>query len=203
MGTTERRQREAQRRRQEILAAARGVFWSRGYHAATMPQIAATAEVAPGTLYLYFPSKEVLYVELLIEGYLVLCHELGQAQAKSADPERQAALLIDAFFAFAKRHPEYFDIIFFVLQQEKSKWEASFPEEQVSRLSRAEAACQAVVASVLERIVSRAPKRRKAVMNAVWSMLAGVVFYFRASDNFEETARMARELLLKAVRNEL
>jgi AcrR family transcriptional regulator len=199
MGTTERRQREAHQRRDGILKAARKVFWKKGYQAATMPQIAAVAEIAPGTLYLYFPSKEVLYVELLIEGYIILHGQLEQAAAPRQSPVRQAQALIDGFFEFARTNPEYFDIIFFVLQQEKSKWQTCFPREQVDRLNRAEALCQHAVATVLERIVKRSTKRRKAVMNAVWSMLAGVVFFFRARGNYEETAKAARDLLLQAV----
>ncbi len=199
MGTAERRQKEAHQRREGILKAARQVFWKRGYQAATMPQIAAVAEIAPGTLYLYFPSKEVLYVELLIEGYVILHGQLEQAATPRQATIRQAQALIDGFFEFAHSNPEYFDIIFFVLQQEKSKWETSFPREQVDRLNRAEAMCQQVVSTALERIVKRSAKQQRAVMNAVWSMLAGVVFFFRAKGNYEETAKAARELLLQAV----
>jgi AcrR family transcriptional regulator len=199
MGTAERRQREALQRREAILKAARHVFWQKGYLAATMPQIAAAAEIASGTLYLYFPSKEVLYVELLIEGYVILHSQLERAVAQQKVPARQAQALIDGFFDFARNNPEYFDIIFFVLQQEKSKWEANFPAEQVRRLEQAEAKCQQVVATALDRVVQRSAKQRKAVMNAVWSMLAGVVFFFRAKGSYEETAKAARELLLRAV----
>ena len=92
MGTTERRQREAQQRRQDILKAAQKVFWEKGFSGTTMPQVAAEAELAPGTLYLYFPSKDALYVELLVEGYDVLKERLqSQLQSTVAAPERAAA----------------------------------------------------------------------------------------------------------------
>jgi AcrR family transcriptional regulator len=47
-------------RRQTILKAARTIFLRYGYTEAKMSDIAAKAKVAPGTLYLYFPSKESL-----------------------------------------------------------------------------------------------------------------------------------------------
>ena len=52
-------------RRRDILEAAELVFATRGFAAARMDDIAETAGVAKGTLYLYFRSKQVLFVELL------------------------------------------------------------------------------------------------------------------------------------------
>ena len=118
MGTRQRRDREAKRRRQSILDAARDVFFKHGYAAATIPKVAAAAELAPGTLYLYFPSKDALYAELLAEGYETLHQRLAQSVRPGAPPRRQAEALIDAFFDFARQNPEYFDIVFFVLQRE-------------------------------------------------------------------------------------
>ncbi len=92
MGITERRQREAEKRRQDILKAAQKVFWEKGFSGTTMPQVAAEAELAPGTLYLYFPSKDALYVELLVEGYDVLKERLhAQAKEMGSAKDRAAA----------------------------------------------------------------------------------------------------------------
>jgi len=49
----------------EILKAAASVFYRRGYHAAKVSEIAREAGVAQGTFYLYFPSKEQAFVELI------------------------------------------------------------------------------------------------------------------------------------------
>ena len=47
-------------RRQQLLAAARAVLGEKGYERTTVSSIAGTANVAQGTFYLYFPSKEAL-----------------------------------------------------------------------------------------------------------------------------------------------
>jgi AcrR family transcriptional regulator len=47
-------------RRAQILAAAARAFARKGYHATSVRAIAAEAGLAPGTLYLYFPSKRDL-----------------------------------------------------------------------------------------------------------------------------------------------
>jgi AcrR family transcriptional regulator len=45
------------RRREQILKAATEVFIRKGFGAATIPEIARTAGLAAGTIYLYFPSS--------------------------------------------------------------------------------------------------------------------------------------------------
>lgn len=54
-------------RRRRIIAAAITCFARAGYHATTMADIATEAEVAKGTPYLYFPSKEELFAALYQE----------------------------------------------------------------------------------------------------------------------------------------
>lgn len=51
----------------QILNGAREVFLSHGYDGASMDQIAKTAGVSKGTLYVYFPGKEALFRELILK----------------------------------------------------------------------------------------------------------------------------------------
>jgi AcrR family transcriptional regulator len=52
-------------RREEMLRVASEVFAATGYHAARMDDIAAAANVAKGTLYLYFDDKRAIFSELI------------------------------------------------------------------------------------------------------------------------------------------
>ena len=51
-------------RREQIIAAGLACFARSGYHAATMADVAAQAGVSKGTPYLYFDSKEALFLAL-------------------------------------------------------------------------------------------------------------------------------------------
>lgn len=69
-----RRERQKLNNREEILEAALAVFTERGFHAASMKEIAEKAEFATGTLYSFFESKEELYKALLLDR----CREIGR-----------------------------------------------------------------------------------------------------------------------------
>lgn len=55
-------------KRESIANAALKLFANETYQAVTMDRVAQAAEVAKGTLYLYFPSKEALYLGILSDG---------------------------------------------------------------------------------------------------------------------------------------
>ena len=57
MGVQERRAREKENIREEILDAARTLFVKEGYENVSIRKIAAKIEYAPGTIYLYFEDK--------------------------------------------------------------------------------------------------------------------------------------------------
>lgn len=74
MGIKERKARERERRRQQIMVAAKRVFAKKGFSKSTLNDIAKKAELSPGTIYLYFKSKDELYASLSLRvlEYLLL-----------------------------------------------------------------------------------------------------------------------------------
>jgi len=67
MSVAKRRRLEREQRRAHILEAAQQVFVEHGLAAATMEQVAAAAGLSKGTLYLYFHSKDELFMGLAVE----------------------------------------------------------------------------------------------------------------------------------------
>lgn len=60
-----RKNRITTKREKQILEAAFDVFSRKGYAAATIPEIAASAGVAAGTIYIYYPSKHDLFLAVI------------------------------------------------------------------------------------------------------------------------------------------
>jgi AcrR family transcriptional regulator len=94
MGTAERRKREKLRRRQEIADAAKKVFTRKGFKGATMEDIAGEAELSPGTLYLYFRSKDELFAYLNLDFIDFIVEKMGLilANRKLTSVEKVAEL---------------------------------------------------------------------------------------------------------------
>ncbi len=80
-------------KRQRILQAAAKVFARKGYHGARVSEIARRADVADGTIYLYFRNKEDILVSLFDE---VMIEHLRQAReevsALQGAPEKLRAI---------------------------------------------------------------------------------------------------------------
>jgi len=117
MGTAERKAREKRIRSEQILASAYQVFQEVGYASATMDQIAERAELAKGTLYLYFKSKEEVYFSLLVNGLDILIGLLEESAASGAlqeNPLQDTARILYQFYA---KYTPYFRI-FMVMRQE-------------------------------------------------------------------------------------
>jgi AcrR family transcriptional regulator len=66
MGTKERRAAEKALRIKGIQDAAKKVFIKKGFFNSTIEEIAKEAQLSKGTIYLYFKSKDELYVSLMV-----------------------------------------------------------------------------------------------------------------------------------------
>ncbi|MEO8605966.1 MAG: TetR/AcrR family transcriptional regulator [bacterium] len=106
----------AQRRREQtagaLLEAARRVLSAKGYHGTKIVDIARTAGVGVGTFYLYYPTKEALFLELVEDTVARLKVELDAVRAQVADPVEQSRTRTLTFLSFAQENRELFRIVF-------------------------------------------------------------------------------------------
>ncbi|MHA0035273.1 TetR/AcrR family transcriptional regulator [Deinococcus sp. PESE-13] len=89
---------EKTRRRDDILRAAERLWLSTPYADLSMNQVAREAKLAKGTLYLYFDTKEELFLALLheyLQGWFQRLGELLGAQ-RPQTPREMTATLTDA-----------------------------------------------------------------------------------------------------------
>jgi len=94
-----------------IRRAAIHVFASKGYHAATVSEIATQAAVGKGTVYFYFASKEDILLAILEYHFDQLLSVLESLEGPAADPASIAQSVLEELVGRLKEDPELFKIM--------------------------------------------------------------------------------------------
>ncbi|MBP8950788.1 MAG: TetR/AcrR family transcriptional regulator [Armatimonadetes bacterium] len=110
-------------RRQQIIQAAARAFARKGYHATTVKDIAAEADLSPGTLYLYFPGKRDILTAFLEHG-MGLAREYVET-IDDLDPHEALVAVIEERLGFLRDHRDLVKVLIS---------EALFDPELASRL---------------------------------------------------------------------
>jgi AcrR family transcriptional regulator len=92
--TLSRRERKKLETRQGLLEAALALFHEKGYEATTVEEITEQADVAKGTFFNYFPSKEALLDELAVWRVEQLRAALDVTEGAPASPVSRIKLLL-------------------------------------------------------------------------------------------------------------
>jgi len=106
----ERRERELELRRADVLAAAAAEFAEKGFDGAQMSALAARAEVALGTLYSLFESKEQLFQNVIETSADAVRAGLESEVAAVSGARERLLRLIDASFERFQTDPHFFRI---------------------------------------------------------------------------------------------
>jgi AcrR family transcriptional regulator len=105
------REQNKARNRVVILAAARAVFVEIGYDAATVRDIVARTELAPGTFYNYFPDKRSVLLALTEDAARAASRRIREARARATTLEELAEGGFRAYFEFIAGDPTMFELM--------------------------------------------------------------------------------------------
>lgn len=105
--TTTRKQRERQLRRTHILDTAETLFQKIGYEKTTIDDIAHDTELAKGTIYLYFSSKEEIVIGLLDRGLQQIVARFNTIDEESTTGFLAYQKMCETFIEFFRKHPTY------------------------------------------------------------------------------------------------
>ena len=81
------------RNREALISAAARLFWQRGYHGASLADIAGEAELPVGNLYYYFKSKAELALAVASGFSQDTQDMLDEINAAAADPRKRLQML--------------------------------------------------------------------------------------------------------------
>jgi AcrR family transcriptional regulator len=103
---------EGLQRRAEILDAAKQLFVEEGYAATTIRRIAAKLGISSTALYVYFPDKDAILVEICDATFAGLIVELDEVRRDSADPLDALAKSLERYICFGLDHPNEYELTF-------------------------------------------------------------------------------------------
>jgi AcrR family transcriptional regulator len=183
MAVLERRLREKEARRQQILDAARDLFFERGFEGTTIDEIAQRTEISKGAFYLHFPSKEEIYITLMQEGSHIL-HGMMEKAAHGQVPADTLLRRIGlAYFEFYQRYPGYFRMLF--LYQSSPAVHAKISPELASRCENDAREALMLVASVIEKGIQEElfkPCASYDIAVMTWSCMNGIILMGERGD---------------------
>jgi AcrR family transcriptional regulator len=99
-------------REPQILEVAGRVFAARGYHAASMDEIAAAADVTKPLVYAYFGSKQGLYVAYIERSGRELLDRMRAAAAPSAPPSERLQAGVLEFLRFVDERRDGWQVLY-------------------------------------------------------------------------------------------
>ena len=117
MGVKERRAREKEQLRRQILSAARELFVNEGYENVSMRKIADKIEYSPTTIYLYFKDKADLLDSVCKETLLNLLNTLELLKRDKSDPVEVLRKSGKAYVEFGLKYPQDYKLTFVVRPQ--------------------------------------------------------------------------------------
>jgi TetR/AcrR family transcriptional regulator len=199
-------QRRKARTAAAILGAAERLFLSRGFTATTMEDLSEEADVAVGSIYAHFGSKDGVYAGL-VDRALELDRRYSEEgfEAGSSPLERLVGLG-EGYLRFAREHPAYFRLFRFPPPDRPSAEAAPGPAARVAERIRGETARMAALLSeAIEEGVVRSVQP-EAAARFIWAAWDGVIASHLGPANmdlsdaeFEQMLNQARESLIRGL----
>ncbi len=200
MSPQEKRKKEKENKRNNILKAARKLFFDNGFKAVTVDNIAAKAAVSKGSIYLYFDSKEEIYAQVLVADNIERHKELLEFNTKEAPAEellfQYAQHYVDDFF----NNKELFRILMtFMLQTEQM----NLTPQQNAELIRTTNENIKFISGILQKGIDSgdflATIDIRQTQNAIWGLLNGVISLFLFMGNPAKRAERIHTLVKESL----
>lgn len=173
------RKQRQERTREELVAAAARVFARRGYHQATVEEIAAEAGFSTGAVYSNFEGKEQLFLAIADRRVQALVAEIAAVADAAENDGDAAAEAADQFRVFLEADPDW-PLLFYEF------WSLSVRDPELQgELAKRRDAIRDALAGTLERVASELGFELRfppaALATAIAASLNGLAFE-RAAD---------------------
>jgi AcrR family transcriptional regulator len=196
-----RKERERLARNREILSAAERIFAQKGFHSATMDEIASHAELAKGTIYLYFENKRDIFYTLVDEKVDSLMKLVKVEIKREAQSVERLKRLVKTQLEFFQNNRDFFRIII----TEQTRFELGIKDEFRKRMMQKHLKYINIVARIIqsgiEEKVFKSLEPRK-VASALTGIVNGFTFQWLRNvqgESLVSNAGLIMELFLEGV----
>jgi AcrR family transcriptional regulator len=175
----------AARRRRQLLEVALRVFAERGFHDASMNDIAIAAGVTKPVLYQHFTSKRDLFAELLGDVGSDLQDKITKAIAAADGPREMVERGFIAYFSYVDRHRDAFQLFY--------GGSMARDEEFAEVVNQTESAVAHLVADLIE-IEGLSPGQREVLGHGIVGMIEGASIHWLKSNSDADPTTLAHQL---------
>ncbi len=207
MGVKERREREKQARREQILTAARELLHKKGINAASMNQIAKKAELGVATLYSYFKNKEELFITLQQEGLDLLKSHVSKAINTAKSPEEKLKQVALSFLDFSQKRKNYFFIINYFISNPEILFDPQLKDKVDFQAEKTLVVAEQVIREGIDKkVFKNLDSRRCSIM--FWGMIHSLTLYKKLettilrNDNHYEVYEFAVDHFIDSIRSQ-
>lgn len=155
-----------------------------------MEEIADMAELSVGTLYLYFKSKEEIYISLLFESIDRFTREIAKIEEGASMPSEKARRLWDYFLFFYRKNPALFQIVMFLNHAGLSQ---ALSQDTIRAINEASGRNFAALEQILKGWVAEACPSASELRDLsllFWSLFVGIVSFAKTRENLGLPSRL-------------
>ncbi len=185
---------KGERRKEDIIKITAQLFSEKSYHDVTMDDIAEKVGVAKGTIYLYFESKEKLYLEILEDRHEAIESLLEKEIAKSDPAPQKLIKILRIIFSFYRQN---LDVLRILSRDETHLIREHFEFTEHWRLRRIK-----LYEKILEKGVKEGsfrPANIKLTSQIIFGLVRSVMFFYETDKSAEETAEEVFSVIARGI----
>lgn len=115
-------------KKEKILQTAEHIFARSGFDKTSVDEIAEKANIAKGTIYYHFRSKEEIFYGLMEEGMRKFVDSVIAKVAEIEDPRERLESVLLAQLEYYEKHRDFCRVLLFEFWRLERKWKDNIPK---------------------------------------------------------------------------
>jgi len=198
MGIIERKEREKQQRRTDIVEAAERIFFTKGFDKATMDDVAEEAELSKGTLYLYFRSKEDLHLSVAMKAIELMNTMTADLEKLEMSGLDKLVLLGRIFIDFSRKYPDHMKSILYLEGMDMGRISMSIKDlgHVIYDASPVKLVMEFIEQGIKEDLI-RDDIPTRVIAHTLWMQMLGMIQIVALKKNLFEMIEMTPDVLFE------